>query len=54
MQCSKNNNNDEDFLGRRFENHFGKYLKALFELYEYRHHRNVMIINNMKINKLIK
>ena len=29
-------------------------LKALFELYEYRHHRNVMIINNMKINKLIK
>ena len=43
MQCN-NNKNDEDFLQRGFENHFGKYLKALFELYEYHHHRNVIII----------
>ena len=47
MQCS-NNNNDEDFLGRGFGNHFGKYLKALFELYECHYHRNVIIIRTNK------
>ena len=47
MQCS-NNNNDEDFLGRGFGNHFGKYLRALFELYEYHHHRNEIIIRTNK------
>ena len=43
MQCN-NNNNDKDFFFRgELGNHFGKYLKALFELYEYHYHRNVII-----------
>ena len=44
MQCN-NKNNDEDFLGRGFGNHFGKYLKALFELYDCHYHRNVIRTN---------
>ena len=45
MQCKSNNN---DRGGEEFGNHFGKYLKALFELYECHYHRNVIII---RINK---
>ena len=40
----RNNTNDKDFFGKGVGNRFGKYLKALFKLYEYHHHRNVIII----------
>lgn len=36
------------FSGRGFGSHFGNHLRAFFELYEYHHHRNVIVI---KINK---
>ena len=34
--------------GGKFGNHFGKYLKPLFELYEFYYHRNVIIIRTNK------
>ena len=40
----RNNTNDKDFFGKGVGNRFGKYLKALFKLYEYHHHRNVIIM----------
>ena len=56
MQCNNNNNDKYFFIGGgggggrgvEFGNHFGKYLKALFELYEYHYHRNVIIIRTNK------
>ena len=44
----RNNTNDKDFFGMGVGNRFGKYLKALFKLYEYHHHRNVIIIRSNK------
>lgn len=46
MECKCNNNDNINYF---FGRSFGNYLQAVFELCEYHHHTNVIVIRIIKL-----